>query len=307
MKVTTRVAGLVVQAMTQSLTVDMMTVVARRVVTDYDVYERSGFPSNIPMPRADAARQILKDFSREGLFFRLVEALIEVHSGGFMGREVPIPMLARLVAEIEDQGYSYARDKGLFVEAAGRDKTMGWGTLREGRTYELALLRMDVVGNSTLVRRYPGEAVRATFAAVKEMARRQVERRDGRIWSWEGDGGLAAFYFGEKSLQATLCAIEILHELALFNLLGCRLPEPVGMRLAVHAGPCRFTGSPRDAGGETIRRVELLESRYTQTDSLTVSQVVYTDLGGKLERSFTAIGGDGNGALFRYALCWDKA
>ena len=58
------------------------------------------------------------------------------------------------------------------------------------------------------------------------------------------------------------------------------------MRLAVHAGPCRFAGSPRDAGGETIRRVEMLESMYTEPDSLTVSQVVYTDLGGKLEQCF---------------------
>ena len=169
-----------------------------------------------------------------------------------------------------------------------------------------ALLRMDVAGNSSLVRRYPGEVVRATFASMKEIARRQVEKRDGRIWSWEGDGGLAAFYFGDKSMQATLCGIEILHELFLFNLLARRLPEPVSMRLAVHAGPCRFTGSPRDAGGETIRRVELLESMYTQPDSLTVSQVVYTDLGGKLERSFAPVGGDGNSALFRYALGWEK-
>ena len=258
------------------------------------------------MPRGDAALHILKDFSREGLFFRLVEALIEVHSNGVMGRDVPIPLLSRIIMEIEDQGYRYSREKGVFVESAGGNKTMGWGTLRDGRTYELALLRMDVAGNSELVRRYPASAVRSTFSAMKEIARRQVEKRDGRIWSWEGDGGLAAFYLGDRSLQATLCGIEILHELHLFNLLARRLPEPVNMRLAVHAGPCRFAGSPRDAGGETIRRVELLESMYTEPDSLTVSQVVYTDLGGKLEQCFTPVGGDANSTLFRYSLCWNR-
>ena len=143
-------------------------------------------PPASPCPAADAARHILKDFSREGLFFRLVEALIEVHSNGVMGREVPIPLLSRIIMEIEDQGYRYSREKGVFVESAGRDKTMGWGTLRDGRTYELALLRMDVAGNSALVRRYPAAVVRSTFSAMKEIARRQVEKRDGRIWSWEG-------------------------------------------------------------------------------------------------------------------------
>jgi hypothetical protein len=77
--------------------------------------------------------------------------------------------------------------------------------------------------------------------------------------------------------------------------------------LAVHVGPCRFTSSPRDAGGDTIHRVELLESMYTEPDSLTISSVVYTDLGGKLGRSFAPVGGDANSALFRYALCWDRA
>lgn len=307
MKVHTRLAGLFVQALSQSLSVDMMTVVARRVIRDYDVYERSGFPSNIPMPRADAARHILKDISREGLFLKLIETLIEVQSDGVMGREVPVPLLSRIVAEIEDQGYRYSAEKRLFVEAAGRGKTMGWGALREGRTYELALLRLDVAGNSAIVRRYSAEKVHSAFGAMKEIARRQVERRDGRIWSWEGDGGLAAFYFGDKAVQATLCGIEILHELSLYNLLACQLPEPVHVRLAVHAGPCRFTASPRDSAGETIRRVELLESMYTEPDSLTISSVVFTDLGGKLGRSFAPVGGDSSSALFRYALRWERA
>jgi class 3 adenylate cyclase len=164
-----------------------------------------------------------------------------------------------------------------------------------------------VAGNSTLVRRYHAEEVKAAFGAVKDIARRQVEKREGRIWSWEGDGGLAAFYFNDKAVQATLCAVEILHELSLFNMLACSLPEPVHVRLAVHAGPCRFAASPRDAAGETIRRVELLESMYTRPDSLTVSSVIYTDLGQKLASAFVPVGGDGNSALFRYALRWDTA
>jgi len=305
-KLNTRLTSLFIQALSQSLSVDMMTVVARRVIPDYDVYERSGFPSNIPMPRADAARHILKDFDREGLFFKLVEALIDVHSHGVMGREVPVALLPRIVAEIQDQGYRYAADKGVLVENAERGKTMGWGTLREGRTYEFALLRLDVAGNSALVRRYPIDLVRGTLGAVKDIATRQVEKRDGRIWSWEGDGGLAAFYFGDKTIQAVLCGIEILHEMYFFNLLLSRLPEPVSVRLAVHAGPCRFTAAPHDAAGETIRKVELLESMYTAPDSLTVSAGVYTDLGGKLCSSFVPVGGASNSSLFRYQLSWER-
>ena len=66
MKVQARLATLFISALSQALPVDLMQRVARTVIRDYDVYERSGFPANIPMPRADAARHILKDFTREG-------------------------------------------------------------------------------------------------------------------------------------------------------------------------------------------------------------------------------------------------
>jgi class 3 adenylate cyclase len=305
-KVNTRLASLFINALSQAMPVELMQKVARTVIPDYDVYERSGFPASISLPRADAARHILKDFLAEGLFMKLVEALIEVASRGYMGRDVRIPLLPRIIAEVEDQGYSYSTEKGMFIEAAERGRTMGWGTLREGRTYEFALLRIDVAGNSDLVRRFGRAKVAEAFAALRDMVARFVERRDGRVWGWEGDGGLAAFYFIDRTIQATLCGMEIIHELFFYNLLARTLPVELQVRLCVHAGPCRFFPTPREAAGDTIRRVELLESRYTRPGCLTVSPGVYTDLGSKLAPLFLAVPGPDNSSVFRYSLEWEK-
>jgi class 3 adenylate cyclase len=305
-KVTARVESLFVSALSQSMPVELMQKVARMVIPNYDIYERSGFPSAIGMPRADAARHILKDFTREGFLLKFVESLIEVMTQGYMSREVPIPLLPRIIAEVEDQGYRYSASKGIFVEAGEHERTMGWGTLREGHTYEFALLRVDVVGNSEMVRRYPKSQVTDAYASVQAMITRQVEKRDGRIWGWEGDGGLAAFYFLDKTIQATLCGMEIVHELFVYNLLGRALPEPVRVRLAVHAGPCRFLMSAKESAGDTIRRVELLESRYTHPGCLTVSPGVFTDLGSKLSPLFAAVPGPENSTVYRYSLEWER-
>ena len=131
MKVNSRVASLFVSALSQSMPVELMQKVARMIIPNYDIYERSGFPSAIGMPRADAARHILKDFSREGYLVKFVESLIEVTTHGFMSREVRIPLLPRIIAELEGQGYRYSAAKGIFVEAGEHERTMGWGTLRE--------------------------------------------------------------------------------------------------------------------------------------------------------------------------------
>ncbi|HVO37785.1 MAG TPA: hypothetical protein VMV03_02045 [Spirochaetia bacterium] len=306
MKVQARLATLFVSAISQALPVDLMEKVARKVIPDYDLYQRSGFPESISIPRADAARQILKDFIRENYFLKLIESLLDVQKNGDMGRDVKIPLLPRIVEEIREQGYSFNTQKGMFIESTGRGRTMGWGTLREGRSYELALLRVDTVGNSELVRRYPRAVIDATYASMRDIVTRVVEKRDGRIWSWEGDGGLAAFYFMDKTIQATLCGMEILHEMFLFNLLGSSLPEAVSARLAVHAGPCKFLTSAREASGDTIRRIELLESKYTKPGSLTVSPGVYTDLGSKLSPLFARVPGPDNVSIYRYCLEWQK-
>ncbi|MGA2764694.1 MAG: hypothetical protein ABSG17_15185 [Spirochaetia bacterium] len=308
MRVPARLATLFVSALSQSMPVELMQKVARKVIPDYDVKGRSGFPESIAIPRVDAARQILRDFIQENFFLKLIESLLDVQQNGEMGREVRIPLLARIIAEIEDQGYMFSQQKGVFVEAtkSGRARTMGWGTLREGRSYELALLRVDTVGNSDLVRRYPRGLIDSTYTAVRELVTRLVEKRDGRIWSWEGDGGLAAFYFIDKTIQATLCGMEIIHELFLFNLLGSGLPEALSARLAVHAGPCKFLASAKEAAGDTIRRVEILESRYTKPDSLTVSPGVFLDLGSKLSPLFVPVSGPDNSSLYRYSLEWQR-
>jgi len=306
MKVSARLAGLFENALSQAMPVDLMQSIARRVIPNYDIYERSGFPSAIGMPRADAARHILKDFLHEGLLMKFIEALVQVSAEGYMGRQIRIVLLPRIIAEVEELGFRYSPEKGVFVEDGGSARTMGWGTLREGRTYEFALLRVDIAGNSQMVRRYARADVSAAYGQVRAMIGRLVENRDGRIWGWEGDGCIAAFYFADKTIQATLCGMEIVHELFVYNLLGRTLPEPVRTRLAVHAGPCRFQVSLKESGGDTLRRVEVQESRYTPLNSLTVSPGVYTDLGSKLSPLFSTMPGPDASPVYCYALGWEK-
>jgi class 3 adenylate cyclase len=283
-----------------------MVKIARKVISHYDIYERSGFPPNIPMPRADAARQIFSDIVREGYFLKLIESLIDVHYNGDMGRQIRIQFLDRIIAEVEAQGYAYSATERVFLESSRRTKSTGWGTLQDGTIYEFAFLRADIVGNTKLVRTYASDLLRNAYQQVRDLIRGSVERRNGRIWNWEGDGGLAAFYFLDKNIQATLCGMEILHELFLFNLLQSRLPEALSVRISVHAGPCTFISGGKDTSTETIRRVELLESKFTRPDNLTVSPGVYTDLGGKLAPFFEPVAGPEGSSVYRYSLQWEK-
>jgi class 3 adenylate cyclase len=304
-KVSGRLQNFLAQSLAQSLTVELMEKLAGRVIPDYDLHRQSGFPPQIPIPQRDAAQLIARDVVRLGQLRRFTEALIEVERDGLMGRSVTMRFLPRLIDEIESLGFVFKQEYGQFVEGGEGARTKGWGVLQEGSTYEFSFLRMDIAGNSKLVRKYPKSEVLRAFADLRRLLSAIVERRDGRIWHWEGDGGIGAFLFGTKNVQAALAGMEMLLELFMYNLTQCSLAGDLHVRLAVHTGPCQFLTNYKDIRSDTLRRLETLEGQYAAPDSLILSPGVYSDLGTKLEWFFRPVAATDRHTLYQYSLGWE--
>jgi class 3 adenylate cyclase len=285
--------------------VAVMEKLAAQVIPGYDLYERSGFPPNIPIPQVDAAQQITLDVAREGYVKRFTELLIEVDRNGLMGRGVSIRLLPQIIKELETLGFVFNEDYGLFMEADTSQKTKGWGVLREAATYDLSFLSMDIVGNTQMVRKYSKPRVLKAYADVRQLFSTVVDKREGRVWNWEGDGGVAAFYLGNKNAQAALAGMELLLELFMVNLYTPPLPEPLRVRAAVHAGPCQFFERFDDLRSDTLRRLEAIEGQHTEPGTLVISSRVYADLGNKLEQVFRPVRISRHQSLYRYRLGWE--
>jgi class 3 adenylate cyclase len=293
------------RALSQSMEVTVMEKLAARVIPGYDLYERSGFPPNIPIPQVDAARQITNDVVREGYLKHFTEMLIEVDRNGLMGRSVSIRLLPQIIKELEVLGYVFKKEYGLFVEADASPKTKGWGVLREAATYDLSFVGLDIVGNTQLVRKYSKPTVLRAYADVRQIFTSIVDRREVRVWNWEGDGGVAAFFLGHKNVQAALAGIETILELFTYNLFSPPLPEPLRVRVAVHAGPCQFYERHEDMRSDTLRRLEAIEAHHSEPDTVVISSRVYSDLGNKLSQFFRPQRITRHQSLYRYRLGWE--
>lgn len=68
MKVTSILINMTSNALIDSLNVELMSVITDKVIPGYDIYKTTGFPENIPIPKKDAARQILSDIKKENRF-----------------------------------------------------------------------------------------------------------------------------------------------------------------------------------------------------------------------------------------------
>ncbi len=306
MKITNKLQNLIIDALSHSMPVPTMVKVVKRLLSGYDLHKRTGFPPSIPIPTIDAARQITKDLIADSLLVKFVEHLIDIYQNGLMGRKINVHFLPQIMDEIATMGYVYNDEYGIFLERDIGKKTKGWGILQEEKTYEFSLLRIDIVKNSELVRKYPHKVISAAYNDFKNLVKKQVEVRNGRIWDWQGDGGIAAFYFNDKNINSVLCGMEIILELYIYNLFYCKLHENIHIRMAIHTGPCQFLNNMDHIQSDTLKRLEEIETKYTKPDHLTLSPGVYSDLGGKLETFFKQNEISRGNYTYSYGLEWEK-
>jgi len=282
----------------ESLDAGMIERVAQAVLPDYDLGRRTGFPPNIPVQAQTAASRVVDDCVAEERFLHLVEALARLDREGFMGRAFRIAGLRELSKAIAAEGYAWDEETSRFMEDPRVRRTPDWGRLAPGEELRFSLLRIDVVKNSRIVRKHGESAASGVYDELRGMLSRSAERRAGRVWSWEGDGGLAAFLFGHSTTSCVLAGIALMNELFIYNRTGNRLGESLKVRAAAHTGPLRY--DPDFAGmmkQETCREALEAESRWTPPEAFVITPAVAGTLDRVLSDRFKPISGNGSRML----------
>jgi Adenylate cyclase, family 3 (some proteins contain HAMP domain) len=259
----------------ESLNAEMLERLANDLIPGYDLYARTGFPRNIPMQVQIASSRIVDDIIEEGLFLLFIERLALLDREGFMGRPYRVAGLREMFKAIGAEGYVWDAETSRFMEDPRIRRTRNWGRLLPGEELRFSLLRLDVVKNSKLVKSQGESAARSAYDDLRSMLARSVERRSGRIWSYEGDGALAAFLFGHSTTASVLAGIAFINELFIYNRAYNRMDESLRVRAAVHTGPLRYL---EDVGEmlkqETCREVIEAESKWTPPDHLSITPAV---------------------------------
>ncbi len=307
MKIKTSTYTLLTKTLIESFSIQIMKIIINRLIQGYDFHQRTGIPETIPIQKTEAARQIVSDIKENRLFTQFVSLLVDIHYNGITGRKYPVNNIGLLIREIQDYGYLYDKKNRMFVEDPKLRVTRNWGVLLEGEDYIFTFLRLDIVGNTQLVKKYPYAAIKATYSDLHEIVQQTVIKRHGRIWSWEGDGGLVAFHFSNRNQKAMLCAMEIINRVFLYNRFDSRLKQPLEIRVAVHTGTCEYTSNEEIIqDSETIKKITEIESKYTEPNTVTISDTAWINLDPILADSMEPIKIDTRKNYYRYMLKWEK-
>jgi len=307
MKVKKSLIDITARSLAESIDIRPMVRIARDLIPNYDLHSMMGIPENLPIPRSDAAKQIVSDMEESGLFLDFISYLIKIHFQGYTGHKFQISGIKKILWEIREQGLIFDQESMIFLEDPAVRRTRNWGVLQPGKEYIMTFLRVDIAGHSKLVRDYPNEIIQETYSDLNSIILEAIKKRNGRVWAIDGDGILIAFYFSNKNLSATLSAMEIINETFIYNHTICRLKKPVRLRVAVHSGACEYTNNPEEfKNSETVKKVAVIEEKYTAPDTATISNVVEIMLDTLISNLFTPFKIDNYTEYFRYQLEWEK-
>ncbi len=307
MQISRHLANMCARALIESMDVRSMRHLAKRIIKDYDLQKRSGFPESFAIPSIDAAKQIVGDIISEKLFLQLIQNLIHMDQEGFMGRKIRISYLNDILKEIYNSGFIFDSDNQMFIENSRIQRTRNWGALQEGTSYTLAFLAIDIIGNTRIVQNYSREIVETTYTELKYIVQNAIDKRNGRFWMWEGDGGVVAFFFGNKNNNATLSALEIYNNLFLYNRTICKLTQPLEVRISVHSGVCEYTEQNNTFKKlEVMKTINEMEKKYSKPESICISYPVRMMLDGFIADQFSPLGLNNTSKYYRYKMEWEK-
>jgi class 3 adenylate cyclase len=277
----------------------MMIRFAGLVYPGYNIYRRTGLSEGMPISNQNAAQRIVADMIQDGYFIDFVEALIRIDAKGYMGRRYTLKGLQDVVAGLVHDGYSFDPASGQFFENQRERISPNWGRLQEGEERKMTLLRLDIAGNSSLVRQNSRDKIERAYRDLRLMVTRAVTSRLGRLWSWEGDGALAAFLFGSMEKSAIYCGMDILHGLFFYNKLRNPLSGPINVRIGAHIGTIRYSGDERERlKNDAVKQVTALES-IAEVNSMGVSYNLFITMDQNTVKLFTP---EKSGLISRYRL-----
>jgi class 3 adenylate cyclase len=210
---------------------------------------------------------------QDGYYIDFVELLIRVNSFGFMGNHYAFRGLDDVIGDVTLAGYNFDESTGQFFEDQSQYVSRNWGRLIEGDERQMAVIRMDIAGNTVLVRENPKPLIDTAYGNLQRIVAKAVHSRIGRIWSWEGDGALGVFMLGKYSRSAIFAGIEILNEMYIFNKTKNPLNSDVTLRLSVHSGDMVYSDDEKKClKADIVQKAIALESKVAVPNSLVISE-----------------------------------
>ena len=280
------------EMLTKHLKPNQIDEIGRMLLRRYNSHEKLGIDDHITIPRRRAAEALIDECLNRKKDEDLLKCLIELDGSDLLGKPVSFDGLESFMKDLVSAGYLYDYKKRKIKKLKEDPEDLpNWGGLREGKSYDVTVASIDIVGNSLLVKKYGLKKIEKVYAKFWNLLRRVLAVYDGRIWSWSGDGGLVAFTFKGHPTRAVLCALELQNVMSVFNVdPGLPIDEPISLRIGLDTGTLKFSLNTGQIVSETINYAAHLEKSFTTPGKISISGELWQKISDKLQAIFDCEG-----------------
>ena len=255
----------------------------------YDSHDTAGAERHITISRRRAAHLLVDACDRQGKSADLVSLVVDIDGNQLLGRRIRVNGIEGFLNALMRRGYVYDPDRHRIELYQGNLGTLkNWGSLKDGRQYDVSVISVDIVGNSNLVRESGVKAVEELSFRFHSFLSRRLEEYDGRMWHWAGDGGIVAFALEGHADRCALCAIAIQKSMLLFNISPDKsLDQVVSLRVAGHTGKVKFYKDTGKIVSDTINYAAHLEKFATRPGFVSLSENLHAAVDKRIRSLFS--------------------
>ncbi|MCB1325683.1 MAG: hypothetical protein H7A21_09145 [Spirochaetales bacterium] len=293
----------ILESLSISLNAEQVQSLMQEVDPEFDLGRATGFVGDVIIPRQIAVQTALSYFASEKDLMQFVGVCLRRDGSFIRGVQLQIRNRQGLLAALRREDWVYESDTGVIKRVQQDHLTADWGYLRTGREYAFCFCSFDVVGSSVLRESNVKQDIERTLDRLYDHVRKRVEARDGRIWQWSGDGGLAAFVDRYSIERSTIAMIDVLTHLPEFNLRDSVL-EPgsdIKLRIAMHHASIAFHEEMSRHSHPEIEVAENLQAE-TQPDTIWMTHAVFGLLPNEIKKGFRERGDYRHYRVYEYAL-----
>ncbi len=212
------------------------------VLGSFDIYRLLNEQNHVTIPARRAAQLLVERCVKSGRCSELIHLLVETDGTQFMGRRVKVEGIEPLLEKLPRSGLVYSYEKGRVIKRKDDPLELAnWGSLRSGRSYDVTVMSVDVVGSSALARRVGAKRTTRVLFQFTRYLKSRLRDYNGRVWNWNGDGGIVAFTFKGHESRAVRFALDLQLGMPVFNS-ELDLPQDydLALRVALDSGKVAF-------------------------------------------------------------------
>ncbi len=259
------------------------------IFSKYDGHKAAGVKNHITMSSRKSSNALVQFLNESKKTFQLIKLIIEMDDSTLNGKAKTIKGLETYLNKLAKSSIYYDfRKRKLHHSKKDALEMINWGTLKDGKTYDITVMSLDIVGNSKLVKKYGTKTMEKVYFRLRSFLEQKVLDYEGRIWSFAGDGGLIAFTSNGHVLRSVLCALEIRAALYVFNIQpDLPIKDNILLRLALDTGKIKFSSNTGHIVSDVINYAAHLEKSGTLPGEISISENIKKELATKVVKVFS--------------------